>query len=35
MLALLRRQCDARAPLFQPRRERATLRGIVRELLET
>jgi putative glycosyltransferase (TIGR04348 family) len=35
MLAQLRRQCDARAPLFQPQRERATLRGIVRELLET
>jgi len=35
MLAQLRRQCDARATLFEPRRERATLRGIVRELLET
>jgi glycosyltransferase involved in cell wall biosynthesis len=34
MLAHLRRQCDARAPLFHPQRERATLLGIVRELLE-
>lgn len=35
MLAHLRRQCDARAPLFHPQRERATLLGIVREMLET
>jgi putative glycosyltransferase (TIGR04348 family) len=34
MLALLRRQCDARAALFDPARERATVRGLVAEMLE-
>ncbi|MFO1216948.1 MAG: selenoneine biosynthesis selenosugar synthase SenB [Burkholderiaceae bacterium] len=35
MLAQLQQQCAARAPLFQPQRERATLLAIVAELLET
>ncbi len=34
MLALLRRQCESRAALFHPARERATLLGLVAELLE-
>ena len=35
MLAALRRQCDARAPLFEPAHERATLLALMAELLET
>jgi putative glycosyltransferase (TIGR04348 family) len=35
MLPRLRTQCDARAPLFDPTRERATLRHLMQELLET
>ena len=34
MLQMLRDQCDARAPLFDPARERATLRGVIADLLE-
>ena len=34
MLAALRAQCALRAPLFDPRRERATLRRLIAELLE-
>ena len=34
MLAALRRQCDARAPLFEPAHERATLLALVADLLE-
>ncbi len=30
----LREQCDARAPLFEPARERATLRALLDELME-
>jgi len=35
MLPLLRRQCELRAPLFHPSRERATVQQLVAELLET
>jgi glycosyltransferase involved in cell wall biosynthesis len=35
MLALLRRQCELRAPLFHPSRERATVLKLVADLLET
>ena len=35
MLAALQAQCAARAPLFDPARERATLRRLLAELLET
>lgn len=35
MLTALRAQCDVRAPLFEPERERATLRRLIAELLET
>jgi putative glycosyltransferase (TIGR04348 family) len=35
MLQGLRWQCDQRAPLFDPARERATLRGVIASLLET
>ena len=35
MLAALQAQCAARAPLFEPARERATLRRLLAELLET
>ena len=35
MLAALRVQCARRAPLFEPARERRTLRRIVRECLES
>jgi len=35
MLQGLRAQCDRRAPLFEPARERDTLRGLVAALLET
>jgi putative glycosyltransferase (TIGR04348 family) len=35
MLQGLRAQCDQRAPLFDPARERATLRGVIASLLET
>ncbi len=35
MLQALQRQCALRAPLFAPARERATLLGIINELLET
>jgi putative glycosyltransferase (TIGR04348 family) len=34
MLQNLRAQCDLRAPLFDPARERATLRGLMAALLE-
>ena len=34
MLQALRSQCDLRAPLFEPARERATLRHVIAELLE-
>lgn len=34
MLPALRAQCDMRAPLFEPARERATLRGLLADLLE-
>jgi len=35
MLPALRAQCAARAPLFDPARERATLRRLIADLLET
>jgi putative glycosyltransferase (TIGR04348 family) len=35
MLQGLRAQCDRRAALFDPARERATLRGVIASLLET
>jgi hypothetical protein len=35
MLPALRAQCDERAPLFDPARERATLRRLLAGLLET
>lgn len=35
MLPALRAQCDARAPLFDPARERATLRRTVQQALES
>ena len=35
MLQALRRQCELRAPLFDPARERSTLRRLVADLLET
>ena len=35
MLARLQAQCAARAPLFEPARERATLRKLLADLLET
>ena len=35
MLSALRAQCAARAPLFEPARERATLRRLIADLLET
>jgi putative glycosyltransferase (TIGR04348 family) len=35
MLQALRAQCDQRAPLFDPGRERATLRGLIALLLES
>ncbi len=35
MLQALRSQCDSRAPLFEPARERATLRRLIADLLET
>ncbi len=35
MLPALRAQCEARAPLFEPARERATLRRLLADLLET
>lgn len=35
MLGALRAQCDARAPLFEPARERATLKRTIDTLLET
>jgi putative glycosyltransferase (TIGR04348 family) len=35
MLPRLKSQCDARASLFDPARERATLRRLLQELLET
>jgi len=35
MLPALRAQCAARAPLFAPERERATLSGLLGQLLET
>jgi putative glycosyltransferase (TIGR04348 family) len=35
MLVALRTQCERRAPLFDPAREQATLRGLIRQLLET
>ena len=35
MLAALERQCDARAPLFEPAHERATLLALAADLLET
>jgi glycosyltransferase involved in cell wall biosynthesis len=35
MLPALARQCAARAPLFEPARERATLRGLIDELMDT
>ena len=35
MLAALQAQCAARAPLFEPARERATLRQLLAELTET
>ena len=35
MLKALAAQCEARAPLFDPARERATLRQILRQALET
>jgi len=35
MLQGLRAQCDRRAPLFDPARERATLRGLMADLLES
>jgi putative glycosyltransferase (TIGR04348 family) len=34
MLDALRRQCDARAPLFEPAREQATLRRLIAQELE-
>jgi putative glycosyltransferase (TIGR04348 family) len=34
MLTHLRRQCDERAPLFDPTRESATLRALIGEMLE-
>ncbi|MDH5331483.1 MAG: selenosugar synthase SenB [Aquincola sp.] len=35
MLQALRTQCDQRSPLFDPARERATLRRVLAELMET
>ena len=35
MLQALRSQCDLRAPLFEPARERATLRHVIADLLKT
>jgi putative glycosyltransferase (TIGR04348 family) len=35
MLQLLRTQCDARAALFEPARERATLLRVMKQLMET
>jgi putative glycosyltransferase (TIGR04348 family) len=34
MLGILAAQCDERAPLFEPARERATLRGLLDDLLK-
>ncbi len=34
MLQALRRQCELRAPLFDPARERATLKSLIADLLE-
>ena len=35
MLQALRMQCERRAPLFEPARERATLRRTLAELMES
>jgi hypothetical protein len=35
MLDTLRAQCERRAPLFDPERERATLRTTLASLMET
>jgi hypothetical protein len=35
MLPMLQAQCAERAPLFGPERERATLRRLLAELLES